>query len=927
MDIEEEIAGFTIHECINQTAEAYDVEPLELASAMLFGVFNVAVPGKRGQRKRPMTFLPGHFRMEQELGPRHTGEVMIIGKYPQFEEHSSGRLMVGAFGEFLFNNLERIGCQIENPYLTNIVRFFPGSRQRVYRSWLDICGWFLHHEIKFVQPKYILLLGREACNFIFGQKASVSKFRGDTFEVEFPYGVTSSVVVTTLQALENPQHVPGFLTDLEVFKAAVTGVEKEEPSTEGYRFLDNAEDLSALVDELIERGYKSFALDAEWGGGDFPKGKLRSIQFCWAPGEAAFVYLRDTELKEVFNPSIDTAVEQLRRLFMRDDVRIFGQNLRGDLKWFRRLGLELLPKFDFDCMLADQVLDENRGHSLTEIAVRMTPFGRYDRDLRRFIDENNIKTSQEGYQRVPLDILFPYACRDADACFRARIKLEEELERQPKVKRLFYDITMKLQPILAEMENRGMLVDTQRLRYLTDKYQAATRAAKAELQELGEALGVENFNPNSYDKVSRLLFDVLKLEPVKTTDGKHWKEEYSQLSGDERESKGIRPSTEADVLALLKDQHPIVEKLRQYRVLSTVTSRLFKPYEIDETGRIQQVSGGLLSYVDEDGRIHTSFAQLTETGRLSSRDPNLQNLPSRQEQNLRKAVGDPNLPSIRSCFIAPEGYVIVGADYEQAELMTAAVLSGDDELYRVLTDPERDIHAEQAVRMFNLDWTPDQGNPKAWLKQRGLSHLRDFAKAFDFGTNYQGGAFTIWLQMIEAGADCTVDDCKQWMETYLSAYQKYTQFRERLAEQVETVGYIETPFGRRRRFYPANSPSALAALQREAVNFPIQSVVGDAISTACIQLYEARERYGYPFYFILQLHDALYFEVPIDFIEEMVESILPKYMRVEVPGYGNFLEIDASVYLRWDVPPSYEELRQHGLSDRVAKKFSKTEQE
>jgi len=932
--ITETISDYSIHEAtIGDTARSLDMEPLQFAKAMLFQPFNVVLRKISDKEhaenqdvprlQKKVTFIPGHFKSspQEEYGPRGADiELMIIGKFPQEEENQRARLLVGSFGTDLFNYASEVGLDLSGAYLTNLVRFHWAGKKRVEAWWKDICGWFLHQEIRILRPRHILMLGTDVSQFLLGKR--LSKVRGAVIEHEFPYGVASKMVATTLDISKTPEHIPGFKRDLELLRDTIQGDAVKAKKQYNYRLIQNENELRELVTQLLQEGFSRFGVDAEWGGGPFPTGRLRSIQFSWQQGQAAYLDLRNTDLDPVFEPSIESAVEQLKRLFIRDGVEINGQNFRGDLKWFRRIGLDLLPYFKFDPMLADHHIEENRSHSLTDLALRYTDLGRYDMEVQAFLDGKSINPDADGYRQVPLGLLCPYGCKDADAVLRCSLVLEEELAKLPGQQEIFYEITMGLQPILLEMEERGMLCDVDRMIELTDIYLGHRDRLAETVKQTAAIYGLVDFNPHSVPQISALLFEHIGLRPVKATDGRNW-DHYAGMPPEERKIKGIRPSTDKMVLAYLREQHPVVDQIRHYRTIDTLASRTFKSYTYDEEGRLIPESGSLLSFVDSDKRVRTRFSQLLKTWRLSSSEPNLQNLPARKEVYYHEIVGDQSIPTVRSCFMAAPGYIILEADYRQAELMTAAVLSGDDEMYEVLTNPERDIHAEQAIRMYELEWRSGDGNPKDWLKDRKLSHLRDYAKVFDFATGYQGGPYSIWLQMVEAGVNCEVDDVKKWMESYFAAYSKYADYAQWCKRQVYDPGYIEQPFGHIRHFYMTDNQEKMLSQEREASNFPIQSTVASVMNRACVNFHRVREEGNLHFFFWHQLHDGLYLEVPISEAEVMAYEVIPDQTAVEVPGYGIFLDVEISCYLRWGVAPSKNDLFSLGFNEEFVRRFSR----
>ena len=468
--IKEEIAGYSIHESLYASASAIDVKPIDLAEAMLYRPLTLSLkkPSKnRAEPSQVVLFIPGHFVQSQDYGPIAQADLMVIGKFPQDEETQEKRLMAGEFGETLFREADSQGLNLRSAYLTNIVRFQPpGGRRSVYKWWVDLCMWFLHHEISIVKPKYILLLGSDAAKAVLDAK-SLESIRGTVLEHTFPYGVTAKIVATTLDVTKTPENLPGFRRDLSIMRNALAGF-IDIPQEGDYQLIQDEETLTKLVDELIAGAYNEFSLDSEWGK-QWPEGELRSVQFSWAAGKAAFVYLRDEQLQPVFQPSIEAAVVQLKRLLERANVHIDGQNFRTDLKWWIRLGLDLLPRFDYDTMLADHLLDENQSHGLKDMCLRYTGLGRYDMELEQWCEDNHVVKSVDGYQYVPIKILFPYGCKDADGGFQCAGATRKRLHEEPKLEALMLT-EMAEQAYLYELEQTGFAVDEKRVMELTEFY-------------------------------------------------------------------------------------------------------------------------------------------------------------------------------------------------------------------------------------------------------------------------------------------------------------------------------------------------------------------------------------------------------------------------------------------------------------------------
>lgn len=419
--------------------------------------------------------------------------------------------------------------------------------------------------------------------------------------------------------------------------------------------------------------------------------------------------------------------------------------------------------------------------------------------------------------------------------------LREEIEKEGMMK-LYEEIELPLIPVLFNMEQRGICVDVTYLEELSKKL--TKRLEKIE-KEIIEMAGVE-FNVNSPIQLAEVLFERMKL-PSK---------------GLKRTKTGI--STAAPELEKIEDAHPIIEKISEQRELA----KLLSTY-ID----------ALPSLIGKDGRIHTTFQQfVTSTGRLSSANPNLQNIPIQSE------LGN----EIRKAFVAPKGYKMIAADYSQIQLRIAASLSRDKHMMEAFKNRE-DIHTATAARVFGVP-------PK-----EVTSEMRRQAKVINFGILYGMGA-----NALARGAGMSVGDARQFIAKYFEAHPGIRMYMEEVKLMTKAKGYAETPFGRRRRFPEINSgvPQLQASAERMAMNMPIQGTEADIMKIAMLRVAEGLEKVSKESRLLLQVHDELVLEVPdadvkhvAEFLKETMESVteleVPILVNVEVGrNWGEMEEIE-----------------------------------
>ncbi len=955
--INETILGHEIQPCIAEMAETLGVEPTELGFVLLYEPTTVFVRNKEDDPTTEKTWIPGHIWTAEndELGPR-PADLMIVGKHPGKEENYRKRLWVGETSRQFFTEYQKeAGVDFSDAYVTNVLKFSSGASSG-WRKWEEkICLWFLLHEIKIVQPEFILVLGTTASQVLMGEK--ITRARSKVMEKTFPF--EDNPHTCTLFATKHPAGISrtpalkrGFVRDLQTFDALQQGKTLDDPVDHNYRYLDTPEKLRQLVDVLIEHNEQLFSIDTEWGIED-GKEILRSVQFAWAPGEAAYIALRDEQLETVVPTNI--AGKELRRLICREGVKVEGQNLRSDEPIFKReFDFSLVDRLACDLMILDHMIDENRPHDLTSIVLRYTEMGRYDIKLNNWLDENNVDPKNVGYGPVPTEILFPYGCSDADGCYRA-IQIADQELKEP-ARGLFYDLVIPSQIALAEAEETGYKVDVEKVLWFTDFFNQHDARMEKELQKLANDLGwvdardkYDEFNPRSnpnaynWGQVGDLLFRYLGVDPIYSTDssgGLPWDEI------EDPEEIDAKPSTDASTLMELQKYNPdrdvtprpahelstqekkefaglIASKLLNYRTINTQTTKLFKQYEMDDDGNIVPAPKSFLSLVREDERIHPRIKDILDTGRRSTSEPNSQNLSHRKMADVRRICGD-DTPHIRTVITAPEEYVLVGADYESAELFTMAFLAEDDHLYEVLSDPNRDLHGEQAIRMYDLPYDSECGvNPKAWCKENGYGHYRDHAKGVDFGWSYQIGPSGLHKNMRKNGVECTEADCEEWLELLSNEFPKTQEYFQQQMQRLYDPGYVENPWGRIRHLYVTDIEYVNREQQRKAANFPIQSTVGDLIRAAMLVFQHYRDKYKLDAHLCPDLHDAIYVYVRGSQLRPLLEEVFPRCLELEVPKVNMVLDWEEDVYVYMEEKPSVDVLLRRGVEPDLAQKYGK----
>lgn len=955
----EEIAGYELPRHVHDVAETLEVEPLKVADLLLKTPKEITVskPSKDSGLGIPVKSIPGHKWAPQgcleHRGPRPDIDVMVIGTDPSKVECDYGQLFIDEAGRGFTAWLRDINMHPEDYYYTNVMRWPRSSNSVLVWEWKEN-AWFLHHEIKLCNPDYLLLMGTQATQKILGLK--VKKIKGQAREIELPYGVTCTAVCTESykSVHRDPYMKSDFLTDVSILKSLKeTGSTPGELDTSGYEYIYNIDDLSDRVDSLIDESNRRseegeeqqlYSIDLEWGKED-DEDIIRTFQLSWEIGKSIVVVLRDQYCKDSFDPNVEAAWEELRRLLLRDEVRIIGQGFRGAEAphLLDEMGYSLMDKLEIDSMLADHLMEENTTCALSRMNLRYTNMGPYDQPLHEYMNEHGLSMEKEGVKYVPEEELLKYAAADTDCVLRCWDALKDKLDEGQL--ELFFNTIMPSQMALWEIEQEGLYAHEDRMIEFSALFNDQAKKMKKELQEkVKEEVGFEEYNPNSWEQNGKVLFELYDMTPIMTTNKKDW-DKVSHLSKEEREAQGINPKTDQKNLAMLDQDYDnqLPSMIADYKVIAKVGSNKFKPYDVKDGKQVPRKKS--LHYsVEEDGRVHTHLLCLTKTGRRSSVEPNLQNIANRKMSRYRK-IFDRDIPEIRSCLGPPEGWLMVENDFAQAELCVLAYLSEDENLIGALEDPDRDIHAERAIDMFDLDKpselrqdnAPDGAmwsdavdiNPKKWCKRNGYGAQRNAAKAPTFGWSYLISPFMLWAEMREEGVECTIEDTTKWLDQLDKEYPEAAKFQEKQSKKAEDPGFVVTPWKRKKHLYIMDDDRGMNRQSREAANFAIQSTVADLLSSTLIKARKVREEMGLNNKLCLELHDAMYNFVKPEELDVFLNEYIPEVTNITIPELGATLDYESSIYTHnsgWDVTPSKEELEKLGVTPDLAEKYGKYEE-
>jgi len=596
-----------------------------------------------------------------------------------------------------------------------------------------------------------------------------------------------------------------------------------------YQTVLTEKELKAWIKKLKKADY--FAFDTETTSLNYMQAEIVGISFSVKAGEAAYVPVAHNYPGAPEQLSREFVLEQFKPL-LEDESKIkVGQNLKYDMNVLANYDIHL-KGVGFDSMLESYVLDSTSSrHDMDTLALKHLAHSTI-----HYEDVAGKGAKQITFDQVALEEAAPYAAEDADITLRLHESLWQQLNQVPSLVTVFKEMEIPLVPVLSGMERRGVLLDTKMLK------QQSTELAKRviELEKEVHDLAGEPFNLGSPKQLQVILFEKMNLPVVSKT------------------PKG-QPSTAESVLQELAHDYPLPKLILEYRSLSKLKSTY--------TDKLPEMVDS------KTGRVHTSYHQaVAATGRLSSSDPNLQNIPIRTEEGRR----------IRQAFIAPQGYKMVAADYSQVELRIMAHLSSDQGLVTAFKQGV-DVHRATAAEVFGVK-TEDVSNDQ-----------RRSAKAINFGLIYGMSAFGLAKQL-----DIGRAEAQQYVNLYFERYPGVKAYMDATKEQAREQGYVETVFGRRLYLPEINARNGMRRqyAERTAINAPMQGTAADIIKRAMIDLDRVLQETKLDVRMIMQVHDELVFEIKEDQLETAIEII--KNSMVGAADLSVPLVVDVGIGSNWD---------------------------
>jgi len=589
-----------------------------------------------------------------------------------------------------------------------------------------------------------------------------------------------------------------------------------------YRLIDNIDDLKMMLDYL--ESFEEFAFDIETSSLNRDKCSIVGMSISAEPNKAFYIAVEDditlhslvdsenlfdaprTEKNNYKAILIEDVISLLKPFLESTEYGKIGQNIKFDAYIMKRYGVNITPVV-FDTMLASYVLNPDNKHGMDELAKKWLGYDTIS--ISELIGEK--RSSQKSMADLPPSEISDYACEDADITLKLQIALKNELVKDEKLYSIAKDIEFPSLEVLLEMEANGVAIDIKALSELSLKISKETEVlTKLIHQEAGE-----EFNIDSPKQLGSILYEKMLIPTAKKT-----KTGYS---------------VDAETLGNIAESYPIAKHILEYRTLAKLNSTY--------------VSALPKLVNSSTGRIHTTFNQtIASTGRLSSTDPNLQNIPIRSE--LGKMVRKAFIPGNKK-------NVILSADYSQIELRIMAAICNDETLKEAFAEG-KDIHSATAAKIYSIP-----------LEQVD-SDKRRIAKTVNFGIMYGLGSFGLASRL---GLQRSY--AKQIIDNYFTSYPGIKKYIEQTIEFAQTNGYAETLLGRRRYFPEINGKNRVAktAAERAAINMPIQGTASDMIKLAMIKVSKALKAHKMKSLMILQVHDELVFETPENEIEEVRDLI------------------------------------------------------
>lgn len=758
-------------------------------------------------------------------GPRNA-EIVLLGEAPGQDEDYLGKPFVGRAGKLLDKILKEAGFDRKEIFIDNVCKCRPTityndtiENRPPSAEEIEACSSYFEETINNIKPKIIIAAGNTPLKYLLSNRAvNISKKRGQ-FIWSNKYQCYIVPVFHPAAILRKFEYYPITVDDFKKIQSFLKGEIKKLPTS--YYFLDTKSKIESFFTDLSSQ--KVFSFDIETDNLDFLKSKIICMSFSWKEGEGYVLPILKEDCTSFWdNDTYSFIFDNLKNIFKTDAIKCY-HNGKFDSLFLKNHGIEIYPP-TFDTMLAHHLLDENAEgmHGLKSLAWIYTDMGGYEQNLE---DYKKIHKLGKGMSNIPYSILYNYAAADADCTFRLYKIFLPLLEKEDLLK-LFTKLVMPLNNILIETEFKGVKIDVDYLDQLDKKFTSQLEdIQQAILQKIGKEV-----NLNSTKQLQQLFFTDLKLPYTKKT-----KTGYS---------------TDEEALTFLSQYHEVPKLILEYRRINKILSTYIKG----------------LTY-DHNHRVHTCYnLSGTQTGRLSSYGPNLQNIPHESE--------------IKNIFIAEEGHSLIEADFSQIEFRLWGHYSNDEKMIADICKG-LDIHKLVASKVFNIPM------------EQVTKEQRRLAKETVFGLLYGRGA-----KSIAEDNKISLDQARKIMHEFFSLYPKAKRWLDLIVIQAKKDKKLKNFFGRIRRFVTFDSPDEeiRAQAERQAKNFLPQSTAADITNFTAVRLYPILKKYNAVL--VLNVHDCLVYEVPDQYVDE-VAAIIKREAERKIKGLNVPLEVEIKISKKW----------------------------
>lgn len=752
----------------------------------------------------------------------HPAQLAIVGEAPGNSELARKQPFVGLSGKLLRRTLDSVGISdTRNVFITNAMLCRPPVGKPIQRDPVNKCRGRLIEELKIAQPKVILALGNTALHSLTGSfNYKITNEQGRVLESPLLPGTLIVPCFHPAKILRTPGDFKSFKAAFEYAAHLLHGGTIRHPGFTKF----------IVADPKLMRDYIDFLSKYEVLGSDIETGGTRLLE-----SKVLDLGIAYEKNKVIIFP--EPLIPRLKPLFELKKPLWVWHNGQFDTGYLRRYGLP--ARIDHDTILQHYCLNENEGgHDLETLSAQFLGAEDYKGDIHKIAGGK--KTMElEGYSKVPKEILYPYLAKDCDYTLQLHNLFLPKVEEDPDLKKLYYELLLPATRFLRRVQRTGIYPNKEYLFELEEKLHAKAKSINKEILEHVKDLWdpiqymeatkakklPKKFNPASSKQLSWLVYDVMRFKPM----------------------RGKGRSTDKEVIAHYKDEHPMMPLIAELRSTRKMMSTYVK---------------GVLKNITIDDRVHSSYLLFsTVTGRLSSRGPNLQNIP--------------NDPDIRAIFQAPPGRRLMEADYKAAELRVLAHISGDPYLKQVYEEG-RDLHSEVAEMFFGPNFTKMQ---------------RVQAKTFNFGIAYGRTEYSI-----AEAFGISVEEARMLIAQWFARAPKAAEYLLSCDAAAERGEVLVTPFGRKRRFGLV-TPEIVDDLKNEARNFRIQSIASDLTLTSAMALETPIKMFDAKI--VNLVHDSILIEMPDrdDLVQPLAKLVTSTMSHIPKIKLGATIPFEADVHV------------------------------